>query len=494
MKNKVMFFAVIMMALAIPQSVRAYDFSAVAPSGQTLYYDTVDGTATVTFQINTFPTYLDDFVGDLIIPASVTYNNTTYWVTNIGEFAFAGCCGLTSVTISDSVTVISNYAFYGCRGLHSITLSDAVANIGMHAFSGCSGLTTITIPDSVKHIGNSAFMDCSGLSSMVVASGNTHYDSRDNCNAIIETSTNTLVAGCQNSVIPNSVTVIGTGAFNGHIGLTSVTIPGSVTTIRSEAFNDCRGLSSITIPNSVTGIGRSVFWGCSGLTSISVESGNTHYDSRDNCNAIIETSSNTLLAGCKNTIIPNTVTAIDEFAFTYCNGLTSIIIPNSVTKIGWLAFRGCNNLASVTFGDSLTTIGAEAFMDCSALEEIRSRAQVAPALGHDVFLGVPGSVPVYVPCHSTDSYVGEWGNYFSNFTEDCGNTEVEMAVTEEIRIYSRNGRIVVEGAEGQPFSVYDMMGHEVFHAIQGGETSALPGNVYLVKVGTHPARKVVVIR
>ena len=493
MKKQVFYF-VAALVLAIPQSVRAYDFSAVAPSGQTLYYDTVDGTATVTCQINTIPSYSDDLTGDLIIPSSVTYNNTTYWVTNIGEFAFAGCSGLTSVTIPDSVTVISDYAFWGCRGLHSITLSDAVANIGMYAFFGCSGLTTITIPDSVKYINRSAFVDCSGLSSMIVASGNTHYDSRDNCNAIIETSTNTLVAGCQNSVIPNTVTTIGAFAFSGRSGLTSITIPGSVTGIGREAFNGCRGLSAITIPNSVTGINGSAFWGCSGLTSISVESGNTHYDSRDSCNALIETSTNTLMVGCNNTIIPNTVASIGRYAFVSCNGLASIAIPNSVTEIGPQAFRGCNGLTSVTFGDSLATIGAQAFMNCSALEEIRSSAQVAPALGHDVFLGVPGSVPVYVPCHSTDSYASEWGSYFSNITEDCGTEGVEMAVTEEIRIYSRNGRIVVEGAEGQPFSVYDMMGHEVFHAIQGGETSALPGNVYLVKVGTHPARKVVVIR
>ena len=140
MKQKAFFLAVLLMALVIPQGVRAYDFSAVAPSGQTLYYDTVDGTATVTCQINTIPSYSDDLTGDLIIPSSVTYNNTTYWVTSIGGFAFAGCSGLTSVTIPDSVTVISGYAFWGCSGLHSITLSGAVTNIGMHAFTGCSGL------------------------------------------------------------------------------------------------------------------------------------------------------------------------------------------------------------------------------------------------------------------------------------------------------------------------------------------------------------------
>ena len=199
----------------------------------------------------------------------------------------------------------------------------------------------------VTSIGDDAFWHCNALTSMKVESGNTEYDSRDNCNAIIHTTTNKLIAGCNNTVIPNSVTSIGHDAFNFCKDLTSVTIPNGVTSIGDNAFCLCEGLTSVTIPNSVTSIGDEAFQGCSGLTSIKVESGNTEYDSRDNCNAIIHTTTNKLIAGCMNTIIPNSVTSIGEAAFYGCIGLTSVTIPNSVMSIGNFAFSVCS-LTSVT--------------------------------------------------------------------------------------------------------------------------------------------------
>ena len=160
----------------------------------------------------------------------------------------------------------------------------------------------------VKSIGSSAFSNCSGLTSIT---------------------------------IPNSVTSIGSSAFSGCSGLTSITIPNSVTSIGSYAFSGCSGLTSITIPNSVTSIGNYAFRSCSGLISIKVEDGNPKYDSRNNCNAIIQKSNNSLIVGCKNTVIPNSVTNIGEYAFSECYGLTSITIPNSVTSIGSFAFSWC---------------------------------------------------------------------------------------------------------------------------------------------------------
>ena len=147
--------------------------------------------------------------------------------------------------------------------------------------------------------------------------------------------------------IPNSVTNIGNGAFYDCSGLTSITIPNSVTSIGKQAFRECSGLKSVTIGNSVTSIGYGAFDECSGLESIIVENGNTVYDSRENCNAIIETETNTLILGCKNTVIPNSVTTIGEKAFHECSGLTSITIPNSVTSIGYGAFFDCSGLTSV---------------------------------------------------------------------------------------------------------------------------------------------------
>ena len=245
-----------------------------------------------------------------------------------------------------------------------------VTSIGVGAFQGCRDLTSITIPKTVRDIKIKAFWDCRSLASMSVDKENEYYNSGDNCNAIIETSTNYLKAGCMNTIIPNGVDIITEGAFYGCTGLTSITIPNSVTSIEWEAFYGCSSLESIIIPKSVRYVCARAFLNCSSLFSISVEEGNMYYDSRDNCNAIIETSAKRLVLGCSNTIIPDGIIYIGEGAFGGCSRLLSINIPNSVVEIGNDSFNGCSALSSVSLPNSVTYIGFGAFMDCTDLASV----------------------------------------------------------------------------------------------------------------------------
>lgn len=212
----------LLLALLLPASATAEDFHDFEVDG--IYYNRInDNSVEVTFKIRYFGEYPEsDYTGDVIIPTRVTYDGISYSVIQIGWGAFRGCSGLTSVNIPNSVT-----------------------SIGTEAFWGCSGLMSVTIPNSVTSISDNIFYGCSSLISIVVASDNATYDSRDNCNAIIITSSNTLIAGCKSTIIPNSVTTIGDESFQGCTGLTNVTIPNSVTFIGSWAFAWCSGLNDV---------------------------------------------------------------------------------------------------------------------------------------------------------------------------------------------------------------------------------------------------------
>ncbi len=273
---------------------------------------------------------------------------------------FSGCTNLSSIVIPSSVTEIGEGAFDRCASLTSITIPSSVTEIGDGAF-GVTGLTSITIPNSVQLIGIWIVGGCVNLEQIIVEEGNPTYDSRDNCNAIIKTNTNTLIAGCKNTIIPNSVTTIGESAFE-LSGLTAVNIPNSVTSIGISAFNGCESLTSIVIPNSVNSIGEAAFLGCFSLTSIT---------------------------------FPNSLTTIGNWAFASCESLTSLKIPGSVTSIGNNAFGICTNLSSITV-----------------------LALTPPVLGSNVFQDVDTSIPVNIPGGTFDAYSSAdvWSE-FTNFIE-----------------------------------------------------------------------------
>ncbi|MGM9846852.1 MAG: leucine-rich repeat domain-containing protein [Muribaculaceae bacterium] len=659
MKNSTLFRVFVALLLFFTAtSIRAYDFedggiyysineddtSVSVTSGDNLYSGEVNIPATVSYAGNTYSvTAISGSAFYKCIDLTSVFTGKS--VTTIGRYAFGSCTGLTDLTISDSVTLIDESAFYNCKSLTSVILGNTVT-IGKSAFSGCSSLLSVEFGYSVASIGNYAFDDCSALTfvripeSAISVSGNAFrgcslesitvdidnpvYDSRNECNAIIEKASNTLITGCKNTVIPNSVTAIGEEAFSECTGLTSIDIPESVTSIGSYAFyysgltstvipetvtyigvncisgtpfysNQPDGLlyfgkvlykykgtmpentsiqikggtvhiadyaiafrnemTSLEIPNTVKSIGFSAFEFCDGLKSlnipgsvtsmednpfagckfdnITVESSNPVYDSRNGCNAIIETVSNTLVTGCKNTkilssvtsignsafkacddltslTIPNSVKTIDFSAFFGCFGLTVVAIPNSVTTIGERAFSECINLKSVTIGDGVSEIPNSCFLNdellenviigsgvkkiidrafryCSAITSITMKATTPPACvlanGNeaDVFASVnKENVTLYVPDGCEEAYSGAF----------CWKDFMNIAGKENIRIDEKVG-VIVDGRtlhfSGVSGDVYNLNGMKLY---SGRDNVELAPGVYII-VSDGSATKVV---
>ena len=348
--------------------------------------------------------------------------------------------------------------------------SYSVTSIGSGAFRYCRGLTSVTIPNSVTSIGKSAFSNCSGLTSIVVDENNTVFDSRNNCNAIIETATNTLITGCNSTIIPNSVTSIDYYAFNGRSGLTSVTIPNSVTSIGEGAFWLCSGLTSVTIPNSVTSIGSFAFHGCTGLTSVT---------------------------------IGNSVTSIGDGAFRACSGLTSVTIPNSVTIIGgnafynckgltsvtfnaekcetmgsseYLVFEGCTKLSTVTVGKDVVMIPAYAFKGCTSLTKLYSAARRPPVCGDYALTDIDKSkCTLYVLKESVNLYkiANQWKDFY-NVSEYDGVDDITVDADDAETLYD----------------VYNMQGVKVGSGLRRADmTDALPHGIYIL-VSPNATRKI----
>jgi len=367
-----------------------------------------------------------------------------YNVTSIGDYAFDGCSGLTSVTIPNSVTSIGSSAFCGCRSLTSVTIGNSVTSIGSSAFWGCRSLTSVTIPDSVTSIGSSAFYGCSGLTSVTIPDSVTSIEDsafrgcyslrnitipRSVCNSDRQISdifehdriTNIVIldgveriaprlfencSSLASIYIPDSVTDIGYQAFRGcdslldDNGLVIVDdvlyfceesvehaiVPQGVKSIASAAFYGCRSITSVTIPDSVTSIGTEAFDGCSSLTSVTIPDGVTS----------IGRSAFRYCSSLTSVTIPDGVTSIGCYAFDGCRSITSVTIPNSVTSIGTEAFRGCSSLTSVTIPDSVTSIGTEAFRGCSSLTSVTIPDSVT-SIGTEAFRGCSSLTSVTIP-------------------------------------------------------------------------------------------------
>ena len=418
-------------------NVFAYGFSAIVPTGQTLYFNIVEGNAQVTCPVsNTSSSYVwDGYVkpsGNLIIPDSISYSGHLYAVTSIGENAFAGCDGLTLVTIPNTITSIGHGAFCYCSGLSSITIPNSVTSIGTYAFCycrgltilnfyadscvsivnnanyrvfygcdslstinignnviripdylcyGCGALTSVTIPNSVIDIGQSAFMNCRGLTTVFFKADNcvNGANAFSGCNNLaniyfddsVTSIPNGLCSSCSRLTyisIPTSVSTIGNGAFSGCSGLTTLTIPDFVVSVGSSAFCNCLGLTALTIGNSVSEIGDSAFLNCSELTSLT---------------------------------IPNSVTHIGDLAFSQCNELETVYFnamncSNAGGSVSKRAFYNCNNISTINIGDSVTTIPSFLGYGCSGMSSVAIPNAVT-SIGSSAFQGCIGLTSINIP-------------------------------------------------------------------------------------------------
>lgn len=443
MKKLVSFMVFAVLAVT---SAMAYQFSAVAPTGQTLYFIILSPNV---YECGVYPPGNASWegyevpTGDLVIPDTVEYQGHSYAVSHIGAAAFNGCEGLTSVTIPSTVTRIGGSAFYNCRGMERVSVPSTVRVVEDEAFGYCISLTELVMPSSVDSIGYIAFNLVRNLIYSGTAAGGPWGALTVNgyCEGGLYYSdaTKAVLTGCtgsaESAVVPEGVTRIGDFAFIECASLASVTLPSTLSDLGNSVFGNCVSLTSIALPSSVSVIKNGVFKGCSSLARVDLSSG---------------------------------IAEIGNLAFGDCVGLSKMVIPASVTKIGNFAFRGCTGLT-----------------------EIACRAQVPPTVGMTAFDGVDNTIPVYIPSGTLSAYQAEWG-YFSRFVETSAISDVASFGG---RIAASQGSIVVEDAVGERVCVYDVAGRLCYQGRVASEvwSCRVSGRgCYLVQVGAAPARRVVV--
>lgn len=342
------------------------------------------------------------------------------------------------------VTTIAAVEFYNCPNLTSITFPPSITTIEERAFSTCN-LKHLVIPKNVTSIGDKAFDSNYYMETIRVEAGNTVYDSRNNCNAIIETATNKLIKGCNNTTIPEDVVTIGSSAFSYCKNMKSIQVPNSVTNIEERAFLGCSNMLSITIPEGLTSILTDTFYGCESLAGIVIPSSVTSIGSYAfyGCSAL------------PSVTIPEGVTNIGNSAFFKCTGLASVTIPSSVDSIGASAFSGCTGLASISLPNGLVSIGTSAFADCTGLTSVRIPNSVS-SMGANPFHG----------CYNMQSLVVDANN--ARYKSVSNNSAILDIVTNTL-VTGTASTIIPEGVVA--------IGSYAFYGCRGLTSITLPSSV-----------------
>lgn len=328
-----------------------------------------------------------------------------------------------------------------------IKVIEGCTQICDNAFSGQEGLIEISISSSVAAIGGNALRNCKNLKTITVNEGNAAYDSRGNCNAIIEKVTNTLIAGCSGTNIPSSVTAIGDNAFYGNFDREEIIIPNQIDSIGQYAFYNNDNVKSILIGKGLRKICSLSFSSLPNLKEIAVSASNPYFDSRDNCNAIIEKATNTLVLGCSNTKIPNTVKVIGDRAFWgTAYEITALVIPNSVEEIGGFVFYNMPKLKEFTIGANVKSFGQLAFSQCKNILSIESLNGFPDDIRDNIFNSeVYTNATLYVPegCRNNYRLASGW-NQFKNIVEGqmpSGIVQVTMdSMSENEVVHSVSGQ------------------------------------------------------
>lgn len=444
-------------------------------------------TAEVTFKGDEYYSYNNEYTGTVVIPSEVTYGGEKYSVTSIGSSAFYDCSGLTSIIIPNSVTYIGGFTF-----------------------RGCSGLTSVTIPNSVTSIGDYAFSGCSGLTSVIVESGNTKYDSRENCNAIIVTASNKLVAGCKNTIIPASVTSIAWYAFSGCTGLTSIVIPSSVTSIGEGAFYKCSDLTYVTVLNPTpVAIIQNVFTNRTKATLYVPQGSKEAYQAADYWKEFKKIKEGLPLP------IHTLIYIVDGEKYkSYAIEEGESITPEPAPTRQGYTFSGWSKIPATMPADDVIVTGTfevNKYDLTYSVAELQKMKIKEPASEHSLTITAEEGWKVVALTVNNEDKISSlkdniltinisadtevkvtlgWANEANLYTEDPA-TGIATIEGEGVKVQAKDGQIWVDGAAGKTVRLYTIGGALMTTvtptAGNTGKFSVAPGT-YIIQVGNKAAK------